>query len=321
MISSWARARRCARILAALGLLACGRTVFAATVVAGTITDGITAAPVAGAEVRITMGGELLGTGTSDSAGQFRVIFELASQAAVKNLTLGVRHGQYTEIATDVTVSSGRTDQQSYRITLLPSVVGDCRRNGNHTVVVGYFRPPAGSSGQLELASRIKDSLEYDVLARFQKLKIVPQSQPIFIACEQIKPQALADYGSFAKSLGADAFLSGYVVPAGVSGIQKVKVEMSIADRFGLLVPPVHASSLDVDLDDPATARLQGSAQTAIFTALVTGYERAGQTAECVEAANAAEQAIGKLPAVLIETRKRCSGALPNSGLTRGHGP
>lgn len=306
-------------IFFAMGLLmACmGSHAVAATVVAGVVSDGFSGAAVAGAEIKVLDGAKTLGQSTSDATGQFRVVFDLDGPAGVRNLKLDVRLGGYTAASADVVVASGRTDQDSYRISLIAADVSACHRNGAHVVVVGYFRPPAGMTGDLQLADRIKDSLDYDVLARFQKLKIGPQAQPIFLACEKIKPEALVDYGNYAKILSADAFLSGYVAPAGAAGMQKVKVDVLIGDRFGLLVPPAHATTLNVDLDDPATARLQENAQAAIFTALIISYERAAQPSECVEAANAAEQAIGKLPAPLAEARKRCANALPNAGLVR----
>lgn len=312
-------ARSSALILLALWLLPAGAggNAAAATVVAGLVNDGFSGAALAGAEIKIWDGARTLGQSTSDAAGQFRVVFDLEQPSAVKNLKMDVQLAGYTPVSKDVVVSSGRTDQNSYRISLIAADVSACHRNGTHVVVVGYFRPPTGANADLQLADRIKDSLDYDVLARFQKLKIGPQSQPIFLACEKIEPKADVDYGNYARVLSADAFLSGYVAPAGTAGIQKVKVDMLIGDRFGLLVPPAHATTMNVDLDDPATTRLQAAAQAAIFTALIISYERAAQLSECVEAANAAEQAIGKLPVLLSEARTRCAHALPNVGLAR----
>jgi hypothetical protein len=96
---------------------------------------------------------------------------------------------------------------------------------------------------------------------------------------------------------------------------------MVIADRYGLLVPPARASSPDVDLDDPAAARLSGAAHVAILTALIAGYEKAGQTAECVEVSNAAERLVGTLPPTLAQARERCAQNLPNRALLRGNSP
>jgi hypothetical protein len=100
-----------------------------------------------------------------------------------------------------------------------------------------------------------------------------------------------------------------------------VKVEMRIADRFGVLKPPARASSPDVDLDDPAAAQLSPDARVAILTALVAGYEHAGNAAECVEASNAAEGVVGALPEKLAEARERCLQSLPNRALLRGDSP
>jgi hypothetical protein len=285
------------------------------------VLDAVTASPVAGVSLRLTNGGVLLASTTSDSNGTFRLVFDIANRPVAQNLKLTIHGENYVDTANDVIVTSGHTDRDSYRVALIPKAVAECRRLRDHTVVVGYFRPPVGAPGQLELAARIKDTLDYDVLARFQKVKIALPAQPVFLACEKIVPQSLADYPSLAQVLKADAFLSGYVSPAGIAGSPKVKVEMTIANRFRLQDAPVRASTPNVDLDDPATVRLQSAAQTAIFAALVAGYEQSGQATECVQAANAAEQAIGSLPAALAETRRRCERATPNSGLARGGSP
>lgn len=322
-ISSSAGPNRRAAALAAASLLLCWAwsSARSATVVAGSVLDAVTASPVAGLSLRLTNGGVLLASTTSDSNGTFRLVFDIANRPVAQNLKLTIHGENYVDTANDVVVTSGHTDRDSYRVALIPKAVAECRRLRDHTVVVGYFRPPVGAPGQLELAARIKDTLDYDVLARFQKVKIALPAQPVFLACEKIVPQSLADYPSLAQVLKADAFLSGYVSPAGIAGSPKVKVEMTIANRFRLQDAPVRASTPNVDLDDPATVRLQSAAQTAIFAALVAGYEQSGQATECVQAANAAEQAIGSLPAALAETRRRCERATPNSGLARGGSP
>ena len=79
---------------------------------------------------------------------------------------------------------------------------------------------------------------------------------------------------NFAKALRADAFLTGYIAPLTRPSDTKVKVEMIIADRFGLL-GPTKATSPDVNLGDPAGARLASEAYAAILTALIAG--RAGE--------------------------------------------
>ena len=322
-ISSSARPNRRSVALAAASLLLCwaGSSARSATVVAGSVVDAVTASPVSGVSLRLANGGVLLASTTSDSNGTFRLLIDIANRPVAQNLKLTVHGENYADTANDVIVTSGHTDQSSYRVVLMPKAVAECRRLRDHTVVVGYFRPPVGAPGQLELAARIKDTLDYDVLARFQKVKIALPAQPVFLACEKIVPQSQTDYPSLAQVLKADAFLSGYVSPGGIAGSSKVKVEMTIGNRFRLQDPPVRASTPNVDLDDPATVRLQAAAQTAIFAALIAGYEQTHQVTECVLAANAAEQAIGSLPADLADARKRCQRATPNIGLARGGSP
>ena len=72
---------------------------------------------------------------------------------------------------------------------------------------------------------------------------------------------------------------------------------------------------------DPAAAQLSPEARVAILTALVAGYEHAGNAAECVEASNAAEGVVGALPEKLAEARERCLQSLPNRALLRGTSP
>jgi hypothetical protein len=301
------------------GLLACcvAAGSRAATLVAGLVTDAVTSAPISGAKLQVEKAGVSIGSATSDGAGQFRVTIEIPNQPAAQNLKLTVQLENYRPTDSDVIIKSSRTDRASYRIALVPNAVADCQRQRLHTVVVGHFRSPAGAPALLELASRIKEKLAYDVGAKFQKDIFVKESLPLFLACEQIIPQDEVDYANFAKVLKADAFLAGSVAPAGVGGSQKVKVTMSIADQFGLLSPPTRATSPNIDLDNPEASSLQAAAQTAIFTALIAGYERSRNFSECVRAVSVAQEAIGTLPPDLIEARKRCQRATPNIGLVR----
>jgi hypothetical protein len=231
-----------------------------------------------------------------------------------------VRHDGHEPAADDAVITSGTPDRDEYAFELLPTLLADCRRDRNHLVVVGYFRPPSESS-DLKLAARITDTLSYKLLTLIQRAGIEQDLLPEVVDCGEAQPRADADYPGIAKALKADAFLAGYVTPPASTSSPKVKVEMRIADRFGVLKPPARATSPDVDLDDPAVAQLSPDAHVAILTALVTGYEQAGNAAECVEASNAAEQVIDVLPQKLAEARERCLQSLPNRALLRGNSP
>jgi hypothetical protein len=225
-----------------------------------------------------------------------------------------VAHDAYVPASKMVVVSSGRPDSSAYQFALLPKQLAQCQRNKDHAVVVGYFRPPAAAPQDTDLASRIADALNYELLTRIQQLNLSPDLQPFVLACKEALPQASSDHTTLARALRADAFLSGYVAPSGAL----FKVEMTVADRFDLLVPPVRTSSRDVNLDDPAAARLDRSAHQAILRALIAGYAKAGQHTACVEVSVAAERILGALPDDIAEARRHCQSGLPNRALLGG---
>jgi len=280
----------------------------------GSVADATTAAPLAGAEVSIRRGSEVLASDRSDADGRFRLSFDVGPRPEALNLKLFVKHRGFEEASKDVVVASGKPDSSSYRFDLLPEAVSPCRRHRGHAVVVGYFRPPTSATGDLDLSSRIRDALNPNLLTEIQKLRLRPDAQPIVIACGQARPQATSDYPTLAKALRADAFLSGYVSPSG----SKFKVQMNVADRFDVLVPPPQISNPDVDLDDPQAARLALEAQKAILIALVTGYRSGEEYAECIEVTVAAERILGTLPPEIDQERQKCQKALPNHGLLAG---
>lgn len=287
----------------------------AATIVAGSTWDATTGAPLIGAQVSVRRGSEILGATVSGNDGAFRVPVELPLRPEAQNLKLFVARDAYLEAAQDVIVTAGRTQSPSYRFELMPKAVAACLRGRAHAVVVGHFRPAAGRGGDEDLSARIADALSYNLLTRLQQARLRPEAQPFVIACAGARPQSSADYGTFAKALQADAFLSGYVDEPRPG---RAKVQMSVADRYGVLVPPARAASSDVDLNDPALARLDDLAHEAILVGLIAGYERAGLHADCIEAANAAERLLRGLPPKLAEARKRCQQASPNRALMDG---
>jgi hypothetical protein len=292
----------------------------ASTTVIGTVRDAVTGTAVANAQVEMVKGSDRLGAAVTGSDGRFSLAARVGNEPAAQTVKLTVRHEGHEPAANDVVIASGSPDRDEYVFELLPTLLADCRRDRNHLVVVGYFRPPSASADP-ELAARIKDTLNYELLTRIQLVGIAPDLQPTILDCGKVQPKADADYPGIAKALKADAFLAGYVTHPASTSSPKVKVEMMIADRYGVLQPPARASSPDVDLDDPAAARLSPDAHLAILTALVAGYEQTGNAAECVEASNAAEHVSGVLPRQLAEARERCLQSLPNRALLRGSSP
>jgi hypothetical protein len=282
------------------------------TIVLGTVVDATTKDPVPGATVAIRRGNTRLGYGATDTHGSFRFPIDVGVTPVPQQLVLAVEHDGYAGTSKIIAISGGRTDSPEYDFEVLPKALAACLRNRDHALVVGYFRPPV-AGGPSDLAPRIADALSYGLLTRLQQLRLAPEEQPFVLVCSQAQPQASSDSGALAKALHADAFLFGYVAPAD----GRFKVEMTVADRFDLLVPPTRASSPDVDLDDPAAARLDPRVHEAILTALIAGYARADRHAECVEVTVAAERILGSLPPVIADARRRCQDALRNRGLLR----
>lgn len=293
-------------------LAALAQAAGAETIAAGTVVDAATGSPVAGAKVSIR-GESLLGETLSDDSGIFRLPFNVGSSAVARTLTLEVEHDDYTPASEGVVVTSGRADRAAYPVELFPKSLSQCRRGRDHAVVVGHFRPPvSGPAMQSDLASQVADALRYGLLPSIQQQHLPQGSQPLILACDEVKPRAGEDAPGYAKALGADAFLSGFVSPAGA----RFKVEMTVGNRYDTAGPPVRSSSRDVDLNDPAAAHLDYKAYEAVLGALVAGYEK-GSAAECVEIIVAAERILRPLPPALTDARLRCQQRLPNRGLLR----
>lgn len=307
------------RALAAFLLLVCSGSAHAATIiVAGIVRDSSTGAPVAGADVSIQRGGADLGQTVSAVDGAFQLPFDVVVKPEAQNLTLLVRKDAFVSSSHNLVVTAGRPSANSFKIDLVPAAMAECIRPSSHSVVVGYFRPSAASVGDPDIAARVADALNYDLLVRMQQEELAHSALPIIIACGGAKPRAVGDYGKYAKVLRADAFLVGSVND---TALTKVKVEMAVIDGHGILPLPLRASSPEVNLDDPSVARLDASAHAAILTALVGGYERSGKFAECVDMTNAAARIVGTLPAALQSARARCEQRLPNRGLLSGGTP
>lgn len=308
-------------IRAILALLLCGASAAstATIIVAGAVNDSSTGTPIAGADVIIRSGATDLASVVSDAEGVFQLPFNVAVRPEAQNLALLVRKDSFVSSSSLIVVTNGKANPNSLRILLVPQAVSDCIRTGSRSVVVGYFRPPASSTVDPDIAARVAEALDFDLTFRLQQqnaLKLA--TRPQIIACGGAKPRAVADYAGFARTLKADAFLVGSVNDMALT---KVKVEMSVIDGYGILPAPLRASSREVNLDDPSLARLDASAHAAILTAVAGGYEHSRKFAECVDVTSAAARilgTVGTLPPDLQTVRSRCEQKLPNRGLTSG---
>lgn len=297
--------------------LACGRALAVTIILIGNASDSSTGAALGGAEVTLHQGGTDLGSTVTGADGQFRLPFQIASQPQASNLKLVVKRDGFLPLSQDVVVASGHASKTSFEFQLVPEAVAECIRNTGHMVVVGYFRPAPGSTGDPDIAARVAEALERDLLPRMQQ-KPGPHTLPNIIACGTAKPRATADYTKFAKVLHADAFLTGSVNKA---ALDKVKVDMAVVDQLGLLLQPLRSSSKDVNLEDAEASRLDVAAHKDILIALVGGYEKAGKFDECVDFTSAAARILGTLPTELADARQRCRARLPNQRLLAGGAP
>jgi hypothetical protein len=284
---------------------------YADTIAKGIVIDLATEAPIAGAKVTVRKDGTPIGDTLSDAEGRFQCSFNVGVAPEAQNLTLVAERTGYLAISRSAVVASGKLDSQSYRFELLPTPLASCRRNRSHAVIVGYFRPPISADAKLELSGRIAEALNGSLLLPLQKRHMRVESQPFIIECPDAHPSASRDGTSYAKALGADIFLFGSAAPAGT----KFRIEMSVADRFGVLVPPVRTSTRLIDLDYPIAARFDRDTYIAIFTGLLTGYLKSQKFADCVETGIVAQELLGDRPAAIKEAYGECYRSMRHQGL------
>lgn len=280
-------------------------------VVTGMISDAVTGLPIAGAQVSLRSGADKLDLASSDGEGRFALDFDAPADAGRQSLQLIARVDGYDGASLDVDVDKGMPTQKNYPIQVLADGLAFCKQRSKPAVVVGHFRPAPGRPDP-NLSERIADTLRYDLMQQIQKAQFEVDQQPGIFPCAAAAPKVLENYGDYAKVLGADAYVGGYVTsPDPV----KVKVELAVADGYDVLPEPLSASSADVDLDDPRLARLAPEANAAILTALVIGYKLSKKPQECVDLVNASERLLTGLPPALQQLREECQKALPNREL------
>lgn len=281
-------------------------------VAGGSVTDAATRAPVIGAEIVLQRGDAVLGRGISDDAGTFGIPFNANVQRETQYFTLIVRHSKYRSASAIVEVVAGAS-VPPHPFQLWPESLIDCVHKQAHAIVVGYFESPG--MDKVALTRRIAATLEYELLPLVQQQRLPPKVQPFVHKCPTAEPQGTKDYMNFAKALRADAFLTGYIAPPTRPSDTKVKVEMIIADRFGLLEPYAMVTSPDMNLEDPRVTRLAAEAYTAILTALIAGYEQEKMHGACFALTVVAQKLLPTLPPKIAEARQRCQDALPTKGL------
>jgi hypothetical protein len=270
------------------------------------VTDLTTEAPVAGATVEIRCGVSTLASAVTDDAGKVGLDFVPCRDRA----TVAVKHEQYTEQSRSLPV-----DGSELALGLLPKALGGCVLRNGEGVVVGHFRPPVTASDPGgELAGRIAEALTYDVLTVLQTLNLPPALQPRFVACDEARPRSVDFAASYARALGADAFLLGSVEPVS-NGFD---VRAFVGDAFQLFKPPLPSVNTGVALDDPAAARLEPEMHGAILTAIARGYAERQKFAECVDVAMAAKRLTTRVSTALEQTLARCQAGTGVASLRGG---
>jgi hypothetical protein len=280
-------------------------------VLIGSVVDRATDEPLRGAEVKVIAGAQVEAGVLTDDEGRFQLQFPAPAGPGSQALEVVASLDGFRAESRTVEIENGKPTEVSYALSLLPEGVVACIQKSRPAVIVGYFRPAPGRPDP-DLSARIADTLRYDLLTQIQKADFVTAKQPGIFPCGTAQPKVPERYGKFARLLGADAYVGGFVTSPDPI---KVKVQIAVADGHGVMLAPLTATSTDVDLDDPTMARLAPEANAAVLTALAIGYKLSDKPQECVDLIAASERMLGNLPDRLSELREECKAALPNRGL------
>jgi hypothetical protein len=281
------------------------------TVVIGSVHDGATGEALAGVRVAVDVGAGSKTAAQTDANGRFQLQFDSPPGPGSHAIEAVATLAGYDARSEDIVVIKGKPVQNSYDLHLLPEGVASCIQKERPVVIVGHFRPAPGQPDP-ELSDRIADTLRINLLTQIQKANFSPQSQPRIFPCAAAEPKVPERYGGYARLFQADAYVGGYVTrPDPV----KVKLQIAVADGYGVMGAPLNATSPDVDLGDPNLARLAPEANAAVLTALAIGYKRADEPQQCIDLIAASERLLGNLPDTLLTLRDECKAMLPNRGL------
>jgi hypothetical protein len=289
------------------------------SLVLGHVRDSVTGASVIGAQVSIKKGNDALGSGSSDSEGNYSVAIRMPNSSELSTLTIHVNHNAYSESSTNIQIKSGAPTERNYPIALLPRDLGVCLGNSKHVVVVGHFRAPLGQSFT-ELPGRIAEALQFNLLTRLQEATLPPALQPSFEPCEKAYPRALPYGKSLARALRAHAVLFGNVTQ-GVSGYD---VNTYVSDAYDIFAFPVPYANQSVNLNNPSEAEMSPKTYEAVLAAVAAGLEKSEdleKTEKCkavITVINAAERIVGEVTPPLAKIRGRCQQQLPHVGLLSG---
>lgn len=289
----------------------------AATAIQGLVKDRLTGAALAGAEVEVRRGGELLGHAISDGAdGSFLLTVEVGNRPEPTNLKVLVRRDGYQGADDDVVVVSAQPRPAALAVVLLRSNLADClSRTSPRWVIVGHFRPPLGQPDSDAFSQSVSDAVRWELAKIADTSSLAQDRRPVVVNCGNVDERAFL--AAAARLLGADVLLAG-----GVSrppDRPRFTVSMFVGDQHGLFdgrSTPI--TSRDVDLEDPSASRLDRAAAGAIVQAVMTGYRKAGRFEECVELGRRAGAELRPVPPELLPLSQACQQALPANGLRGG---
>ncbi len=284
------------------------------SILAGTVIDAVTQRPVAGAEVSIEYAGGVLGAASTDIDGLYSVPFVVPQAVTgVATMIVTARSPSHDLSRSSFQVSDGQPVGDAHDIALYPAGVAQCRSLTGHSVIIGHFLPPVGTSVS-DLSTRVARSLDFALTTRLQTLHLDRELQPSFEPCEAAKPRTPRLGADYARALRADAFVLGDI--AQVPPLFTVRTYVS--DAHDLLDPPAVATSKSVDLDNPSGAEMAGDTHAAVLASVAAGLAGKGDCVTAISVLAVAEQMVEFVPAYVTNLRRHCERSLPNTWLLGG---
>jgi hypothetical protein len=293
-------------------LVLSGTQAKAQRVVAGTVTDSLTGAPIADAVVTIKYLDQEIGKGTTDSEGHYRV--PLGVPAPTPNqgpasMSLSVSDGSHKDRIVSLQVVNGHAVEPTNDIALLIPAIASCLSESKHSVIVGHFLPPVDHA-YLELSEHLATALDYSLNVELQKVHLDKTLQPDFEPCSEAKLKTAKLGKKFARAVKADAFVSGTV---GSGPPYAVTTEVS--DAFELFDRPESTTSQNVDIDNPTTAILKLETHAAVLGSVAAGLATKDDCDNSLAVISVAKRIVKDVPKYLFDLQHRCQGQPPNNGL------
>lgn len=290
-----------------------GVTAAADSILFGTVTDAITLQPVGGIEVKIEYSGQIVGSGTSDIDGVYRVPFRVPPTAPADATMIASTHSEAYDVAKkDFQIAGGTPVVTRLNVKVFPAGVTDCVSRNSHSVIVGHFLPP-GERNFSELSRRVAETLGFALNTRLQTLGLTLELS--FEPCEAAKPRTPRFGSNFAKALRADAFLGGSIAIA--DGSPGFTVSIYVSDAYGLFQNPAAATNRNLDLYNPSGASVTGETYVALLAAVATSLTANNDCVTAITILSLAHRFVDVIPPYITNLRDSCRLRIPNTGLGR----